>query len=246
MGMTWARVLCVLLFCKPITKATAVWGEDSNLEIADIDTAAQVEGSGNCDLTVQGPLCLMKNRRVILPSAAPSNLIGHWTFDDAWPTDSSGNGLHSSTRSANGVGVDHSGFSGSFDRGAKGFVPVEIRDATNKLGSVDSTVSFWIFIVRAPPQTSVATANVDCAILFKGNASSKEGGAPSVYVGSAGLKFGFLANNDIHHSMARAKTGRWYHVRRSPVCCVPVIGFRGLVFACPYTWSPNLVAMMYS
>ena len=48
MGMMWGQVLCVLLFCKPITKATAVWGEDSNLEMADIDT------SGNCDLTVQG------------------------------------------------------------------------------------------------------------------------------------------------------------------------------------------------
>ena len=190
--------------------------------------AAEATPGENCDLTVQGPVCLMNNRRILLPAANPSGLQGHWTFDDAWPTDASGNGLHSQTPANAGTGVGHSGFSGSFDRSEQGFEPVHIVDDAGRLMSTDVTVTFWLFVVRPPIESSssepsVSQAGADCAVFFKGNSSASgssaaaaaaAAGSPSVFLTSKS-RLGFLANGVLQHSQARLSTGRWTHVSPS-------------------------------
>lgn len=186
------------------------------------EAAEAVLPGENCDLTVQGPVCLMNNRRILLPAANPSGLAGHWTFDDAWPTDASGNGLHSQTPAKSGAGVGHSGFAGSFDRSEQGFEPVHIVDDTGRLMSTDATVTFWLFVVRPPIQSSssessVSQSGADCAVFFKGNISASgssaatAAGSPSVFLTSKN-RLGFPANGILQHSQARLPTGRWTHV----------------------------------
>jgi hypothetical protein len=236
--------LCVaLLACagavEPVAAVYSAAGASPNATML-APVAAQVQAGGattkpgeNCDLTVEGPLCMMANRRVLLPSAAPAHLAGHWTFDDAWPTDSSGNGLHASTPAAAGIGVAHVGFSASLDRAAADFVPVQVPDEGGRLVSADSTTTFWLFVVR-PPQAATGAGpgggGGDCAVVLKGNLSStavaKSPGSPGVFLSAAKAspssssqsqvsqwsRLAFVANRKLQRSRARVAAGRWTHV----------------------------------
>jgi hypothetical protein len=181
-----------------------------------VDAAATASSLGNCDLTVEGPVCLMHNRRVLLPAATPAGLVGHWDFDEAWPTDSSGSGLHARNRAPAGQGVAHDGFSGSFDRSQQDFQPVVIPDPEGRLNSADASLTFWMFVVRPPPSSAGTTEAVaDCAVVVKGDVSSASStlGNPAVYLNSAHGQVSFAANNNLQHSRARVLPGRWTHVR---------------------------------
>ena len=224
--------LCAALFACCTGRVGAVYssaGADAAMSAPEVVGGGNKPGD-NCDLTVEGPLCMMANRRVLLPSAAPANLAGHWTFDDAWPTDSSGNGLHASTPAAAGVGVAHVGFSASLDRAAADFVPVQIPDESGRLVSADSTVTFWLFVVR-PPQAATpgADGGRDCAVVLKGNMSSTALGMPGVFLSAAKQsssqsssspsssqsswsRLAFVANRKLQRSRARVAVGRWTHV----------------------------------
>ena len=223
MGRTTGPSISVLLYTIIVATMhhtiTDAASESAASAVAASSTTTAAVGNSNCDLTVGGAVCLMQNRRVLLPSATPTGLVGRWNFDDAWPTDSSGNGLHAATPALSGVGVGPGGgFSGSFDRSAKDFVPVKIPDDGDRLVSVDSTVTFWLFVVRPPAAGKSAAA--DCAVFFKGNMSSAAKGAdrlgsPSVFISAGGKNtLAFVANGALQHSNARVPVGRWTHVRR--------------------------------
>ena len=165
----------------------------------------------NCDLVVEGGVCLMHERRILLPRATPSGLVGHWTFDDAWPVDSSGNRLHSTTPANAGIGVGHSGSSGSFDRSDVNFEPVVINDSVF-LSSADFTLSFWVYIVRPPATPTSTTQSASCVIIRKGDDEAGHHTYPAVFLESVRNHIGVSVGASLEYSNARVSVGRWTHV----------------------------------
>ena len=47
-----------------------------------------------CDMVVNGAICLFNGRKVLLPDAVPKDMVAHWTFDEMKVVDSSGSRNH--------------------------------------------------------------------------------------------------------------------------------------------------------
>ena len=60
-------------------------------------TFADNVNTNKCDMTVEDSVCIYNGATVISSPAAPSGLIGHWSFDDNLGLDQSGNSNHATS-----------------------------------------------------------------------------------------------------------------------------------------------------
>ena len=57
----------------------------ANIELqaeGDSEASSDVDNT-ECDLVVEGPICLFNGQKIIVPDARPKGLVGYWTFDDS-------------------------------------------------------------------------------------------------------------------------------------------------------------------
>lgn len=96
----------------------------------------------NCDLVTDEEICLFDGQYILQPPNSQSDLVGHWTFDDELPLDSSGNQNH-----AIGYLLPGFGFGGN-DSGALfngNFISIPYANGFN---SKDFSITFWLFLVE--------------------------------------------------------------------------------------------------
>jgi len=97
-----------------------------------------------CDMITEGPICLYNGDRVLLPSAVPKGLIGHWSFDEIRPLDTSGNKNHAVGVVKPGPAFGGIGASAFFSNGDYITIP---HSNSFQQGS-DFTITFWLFVVQ--------------------------------------------------------------------------------------------------
>jgi hypothetical protein len=94
-----------------------------------------------CGLLMQGPICIKNGNRVILPSATPKNLVGHWSFDKIKPLDESGNFNHAKNTVETGSSFGGIGYSAQFSQGNY----LEVPNSSSFQGK-DFTITFWFYL----------------------------------------------------------------------------------------------------
>ena len=97
-----------------------------------------------CDIVAPGAICLFDGKKVLLPDAVQQGLVGHWTFDEVKPIDSSGRSNHAMHSIAAGPGVLGRGASAIFN----GFDYVSIPHSEDFDGS-DSSVTLDVLVQRS-------------------------------------------------------------------------------------------------
>jgi hypothetical protein len=117
-----------------------------------------------CDIIAPNAICLFDGQKVLLPDSVPDGLVGHWTFDEVKPIDSSGRGNHGEHSIAAGPGVMGQGASAMFN----GFDFVSIPHSKDFTGG-DFSVTFWMYLYKDPKALNTHGEAV-CPILRKGSA----------------------------------------------------------------------------
>jgi len=96
-----------------------------------------------CGLLMEGPICIKNGNRVLLPSASPNNLSGHWTFDQIQPLDDSGNFNHANNIVDVGTTFGGTGYSAKFTKGNFLEVP-----NSSSLNGKDFAITFWFYLMK--------------------------------------------------------------------------------------------------
>lgn len=141
------------------------FGESSGLSADQVDDqlgiGASLTGTPTCDSDLSGPLCYANagRQQVLLPSAVPNGLVGHWDFDSDVPVDSSGSGQHGVTELVHGPAPAGSGHSAEFTRN---FMMVP---NSKLLKLEDFTYSFWIYLLDDDTKSKNAAW---CPLIRKG------------------------------------------------------------------------------
>jgi len=156
-----------------------------------------------------GGICLFGGRKVLLPDAHPKGLVGHWTFDQVKPIDTSGNYNHGKNSIPPGPGVGARGASALFN----GFDYVEVPHSPS-FAAQEFAVTFWAFLSHAPVAHG---ADRLCPLLHKGKVNNDH--APSLLLNTRtrALKFVVSTDSDEHpsgefvESNARMPVQRWTH-----------------------------------
>jgi len=169
-----------------------------------------------CDVKAKGAICMYGGKKVMLPSAVPKSMVGHWTFDESAVVDSSGNKNHASNNIPVGPGVGGRGASAFLN----GFDYVEIPHSKSLAengagaGAGAYSVTFWVYLMQKPVSKGVAR---DCPIVFKGKKDGKAA-SPNLQINTDTRKLTFssssvsTAGDKPVKSEARLPVKRWAHV----------------------------------
>ena len=123
-----------------------------------------------CDILAPGAICLFDGKKVLLPDAVQQGLVGHWTFDEVKPIDSSGHGNHAEHAIAAGPGVMGRGASAMFN--GYDFVSIPHNDM---MSGSDFSITFWMYLYKDPKALNTHGEAV-CPILRKGSAGKNSPG----------------------------------------------------------------------
>ncbi|CEM30955.1 unnamed protein product [Vitrella brassicaformis CCMP3155] len=128
--------------------------------VSDTSTAPQ------CDVEIEGSICLHSGKRVILPAARQEGCIAHFTFDESEPVDTSGLAHHGSGSIFAAPAFGGVGSSALF-RQQMMTVP-----HSPHFDSADFSVTFWMFLLRANDADTTDTKGLRwCPLLHKGVAN---------------------------------------------------------------------------
>lgn len=169
-----------------------------------------------CDVRSSGPLCFNGGSSVLMPAAAASDLVGHWTFDSEVPFDVSGGGNHGEGVLEHGPSPAGGGYSAYF---AKNFLTVP--DAPG-FHSKDFTYSFWVYLLGSP-LGEARDAPKWCPLLRKGvyvSAAEEFSNAPALLFSrktghlraSVTTTSVSLGDGEYVDSHARLQPNRWVHI----------------------------------
>lgn len=178
--------------------------------------AFQATGLDSCDVTSQGPVCFSGQRSMLVPTAVPSGLVGHWTFDERIAYDSSGRGNHGTSEIMHGPSPPGGGHSALFQ---KSFMTVP---NAKSLQLVDFTYTFWVYTLEdsaaladtLPPRCPLLRKGIYLpkaeefanapAILFNYRTGQLRASVTTTSVGRG--------DGEFMDSSARLAPGRWAHV----------------------------------
>jgi len=140
---------------------------------------------------------------MVLPLTAPYGAIGFWSFDDSFPTDSSGNAHH-----AEGNATAGPAFRGSSLLAGRGTAGIEVAP-TARFDTPDFAYTFWLFVQR--PSEEVATAGT-CTLVRKG---TQDAASPLVALSDARrlvVRMTTTSGDETLTSFSRLRFDGWYHV----------------------------------
>eukprot|EP00928_Gymnodinium_smaydae_P017882 TRINITY_DN16828_c0_g1_i1.p1 TRINITY_DN16828_c0_g1~~TRINITY_DN16828_c0_g1_i1.p1 ORF type:complete len:417 (-),score=63.12 TRINITY_DN16828_c0_g1_i1:267-1517(-) len=173
--------------------------------------------AASCDVSsLGGPVCFAERRAELVIPAAPEGLVGRWSFDEDVALDSSGFGLHGTTRLTHGPSPTSQGNSALFSRS---FVAIP---GAAQLRLVDFSVALWAFLLE-DDEGAAALAPSWCPLLRKGvhAPSAREfQSAPALLYSAAtgGLRVSVTTTADkgpygeFVDSNARLLPNRWVHL----------------------------------
>uniref|UniRef100_A0A7S1EZS1 DUF8019 domain-containing protein n=1 Tax=Noctiluca scintillans TaxID=2966 RepID=A0A7S1EZS1_NOCSC len=158
-----------------------------------------------CDVEVANSICL--GSTMLLPPARMTGLQGHWSFDEVWPFDGSGNRLDGRTRHVAGPALGQ-GNSALFHERS----PIEVRH-TGQLTAQSFSYTFWIFLIDMGVHER--EDGEACTVLATGPREDPASRAVLVDPGSGELRIECPTRDeadDFIRSQSRLETNRWYHV----------------------------------
>lgn len=169
-----------------------------------------------CDVVSTGPICFNEGSSVLLPGTYSEDLLGHWTFDEEMPIDSSGRGNHGKGAVEHGPSPAGSGSSAFF---ASNFLEIPHMD---DLESDDFSYTFWVYIVRQTVAES-REAPAWCSMIRKGvhiTAAAKHESAPTILFSqrtrrvrvSMSTTAGDPVEGEYVDSFARVQPNQWVHL----------------------------------
>lgn len=112
-----------------------------------LDHFQETIDNSECDMVVDGPICLFNGQKIIVPDAVPPGLIGHWTFDDKKFLDFSGNKNHALNTVPVGAQRFGHGYSAMFN--GENYVEIGHSDSLNVK---EFSITFWIFLIQGRGQ----------------------------------------------------------------------------------------------
>lgn len=158
-----------------------------------------------CDVEVTNSICL--GSTMLLPPARMTGLQGHWSFDEVWPFDGSGNRLDGRTRHVAGPAFGQ-GSSALFHERS----PIEVRH-TGQLTAQSFSYTFWIFLIEMGAHER--GDGEACTVLATGPREDPASRAVLVDPGSGELRIECPTRDEADEfirSQSRLETNRWYHV----------------------------------
>lgn len=163
-----------------------------------------------CDIVAPGAICLFDGKKVLLPDAVQKGLVGHWTFDEVKPIDSSGRSNHAMHSIAAGPGVLGRGASAMFN----GFDYVSIPHSEDFDGS-DFSVTFWMYLYKDPKALNTHGEAL-CPILRKGAAGkSAPGILLNTHTGKVTVRLTTTSEAETAESLVsegKVRKKAWVHV----------------------------------
>jgi hypothetical protein len=163
-----------------------------------------------CDIVAPGAICLFDGKKVLLPDAVQKGLVGHWTFDEVKPIDSSGRSNHAMHSIPAGPGVLGRGASAMFN----GFDYVSIPHSEDFDGS-DFSVTFWMYLYKDPKALNTHGEAL-CPILRKGAAGkSAPGILLNTHTGKVTVRLTTTSEAETAESMVsegKVRKKAWVHV----------------------------------
>mmetsp|Transcript_52230 Transcript_52230/g.154156 ORF Transcript_52230/g.154156 Transcript_52230/m.154156 type:complete len:401 (-) Transcript_52230:13-1215(-) len=231
--MRWRRAALALAFLgaaqsAPIGLKAAIRAPFASLEAAlapdrpapeFIQAESSLEGrheEATCSLVANGPVCYGGQRATLVPNAAVPGLIGHWTFDEQDPIDSSGNGNHGVSDVTHGPSPTGGGHSALF---RNNFLTVP---NTWHFKTQDFSYSLWVYLLD-DGAGSKADEPRWCPLLRKGVYVSKAeefANAPAVSFSrltgrlriSVTTSVSGYGDGEFVDSNARLQVNRWVHL----------------------------------
>lgn len=216
LGIAVSSQLGLLARTSSELSATSLLSDQAELELG---VGTSLVGSPECDVQSSGPICysLSGRKDALLPNAVPRGLVGHWTFDNDAPIDSSGNGNHGVTELIHGPSPAGNGHSAAF---AKTFMMVPNSEL---LKLSDFTYSFWVYLMDDGKPASADGSATWCPLIRKGIHMVKTeqfANAPALLFnrGSGHLRAEVTTSMDGNedgeyvNSNARLLPNRWVHM----------------------------------